>query len=84
MYSSLGRIILLSSLCSIILAAQPEVLPMTKIESRPKIGTTWEYNFYVDCIGHESNEDISKILSELKDDTLFLKVIGSYPIAELN
>ena len=57
---------------------------LTKIESRPKIGTTWEYNFYVDCIGHESNEDISKILSELKDDTLFLKVIGSYPIAELN
>ena len=57
---------------------------LTKIESRPKIGTTWEYNFYVDCVGHESNEDISKILSELKDDTLFLKVIGSYPIAELN
>jgi prephenate dehydratase len=57
---------------------------LTKIESRPKIGTTWEYNFYVDCIGHESNEDISKILLALKEDTLFLKVIGSYPIAELN
>ncbi len=28
-YSSLGRIILLSALCSIIFAAQPEVLPMT-------------------------------------------------------
>ena len=56
---------------------------LTKIESRPKIGTSWEYNFYVDFIGHESNENIKQILTELKEDTSFLKIIGSYPIAEL-
>ena len=56
---------------------------LTKIESRPKIGTAWEYNFYVDFIGHESNESIKQILTELKEDTSFLKIIGSYPIADL-
>ena len=56
---------------------------LTKIESRPKIGTTWEYNFYVDFIGHESNENVKQILTELKENTSFLKIIGSYPIAEL-
>ena len=57
---------------------------LTKIESRPKIGKTWEYNFYVDFIGHELNEDITKVLSEIKNCTSFLRVIGSYPIAMLS
>ena len=57
---------------------------LTKIESRPKIGKTWEYNFYVDFIGHELNEDITKVLSEIKNCTSFLRVIGSYPIATLS
>jgi len=57
---------------------------LTKIESRPKIGKTWEYNFYVDFIGHELNEDITKVLSKIKNCTSFLRVIGSYPIATLS
>ena len=57
---------------------------LTKIESRPKIGKTWEYNFYVDFIGHELNENITKVLSEIKNCTSFLRVIGSYPIAKLS
>ena len=59
---------------------------LTKIESRPKNdgsvivpGKKWEYNFYVDFIGHESNENITKVLSEIKNSTSFLKIIGSYP-----
>ena len=57
---------------------------LTKIESRPKIGKTWEYNFFVDFIGHESDNRISQILADIKNDTIFLKIIGSYPVAALN
>jgi len=57
---------------------------LTKIESRPKKGSTWEYNFYLDFVGHISDAKISHVLENLKKNTKFLKIIGSYPLAELN
>ena len=59
-------------------------ITLTKIESRPKKGTTWEYNFYLDFIGHIADQKVSSLLNELKKNTKFLKIIGSYPLAELN
>jgi len=38
----------------------------------------------VDFEGHEKNRKISEILEKIKDNTLFLKILGSYPAAELN
>jgi prephenate dehydratase len=57
---------------------------LTKIESRPTKTNTWEYNFYVDFEGHEKNPQISKMLDKIKQDTLFMKVLGSYPSAKLS
>ena len=57
---------------------------LTKIESRPKKGATWEYNFYLDFVGHISDPKISSMLDNLKKKTKFLKIIGSYPLAELS
>ena len=57
---------------------------LTKIESRPKKGTTWEYNSYLDFIGHIADKKVSSLLNKLKKNTKFLKIIGSYPLAELN
>ena len=57
---------------------------LTKIESRPTNTSTWEYNFYVDFEGHEKNPQISKMLDKIKQDTLFMKVLGSYPSAKLS
>jgi len=57
---------------------------LTKIESRPKKGATWEYNFYLDFVGHMADPEISSMLEGLKKNTKFLKIIGSYPLAELN
>ena len=57
---------------------------LTKIESRPKKGTAWEYNFYLDFVGHISDPKINSVIDELKKNTKFLKIIGSYPLAELN
>jgi prephenate dehydratase len=56
---------------------------LTKIESRPTKNTPWEYNFYVDFDGYEKNPKISKVLKKIKKETLLLKVLGSYPSAEL-
>ena len=57
---------------------------LTKIESRPKKGTTWEYNFYLDFVGHVTDPKIGSMLDSLKKNTKFLKIIGSYPLAELS
>ena len=57
---------------------------LTKIESRPNKTSVWEYNFYVDFEGHSENPKISEMLQNIKNDTLFMKVLGSYPAAKLS
>ena len=55
---------------------------MTMIESRPTKQNPWEYVFFVDVQGHSSEAPIVNALQELAGQTLFLKVLGSYPEAE--
>ncbi|MDH3677292.1 MAG: prephenate dehydratase [Nitrosopumilus sp.] len=57
---------------------------LTKIESRPTKSTNWEYNFYVDFEGHAKNPQISQMLEKIKNETLLMKILGSYPSAKLN
>ena len=57
---------------------------LTKIESRPNKNTNWEYNFFVDFLGHSSNPKIKSVLDSIEKNTIFLKIIGSYPIANLD
>ena len=55
---------------------------LTKIESRPTKESAWEYNFYVDFEGHEDNSEISSMLDSIKQETIFMKILGSYPSAK--
>jgi len=57
---------------------------LTKIESRPTKTNTWEYNFYVDFEGHAMDPRITKMLEKINHETLFMKILGSYPSAKLN
>ena len=57
---------------------------LTKIESRPNKSTAWEYNFYVDFEGHQDNPSIKNMLQKLRENTTFLKILGSYPITKLD
>jgi len=57
---------------------------LTKIESRPTKENTWEYNFYVDFEGHQNDGKISEMLKKIKQETLFMKILGSYPSAKLS
>jgi chorismate mutase/prephenate dehydratase len=54
---------------------------MTRFESRPARLGSWEYYFYVDVEGHESDPTIAKALAELKDNAAFFKLLGAYPTA---
>ena len=60
-----------------------EGLNLTKLESRPKPGTPWEYVFYIDVEGHVSEPRVQAALAGLAARTLFLKVLGCYPSREL-
>ena len=52
---------------------------MTKIESRPSKRRAWEYYFFVDLEGHYHDIKLQKALRELKRNTNYLKILGSYP-----
>jgi chorismate mutase/prephenate dehydratase len=54
---------------------------MTRFESRPARMGTWEYYFYVDVEGHVHDEKVAKALEELKQNSAFFKVLGSYPLS---
>jgi chorismate mutase/prephenate dehydratase len=54
---------------------------MTKLESRPARSGLWEYIFFVDIEGHQSDTAVAAALAELKQVAAFVKVLGSYPVA---
>jgi chorismate mutase/prephenate dehydratase len=55
---------------------------LTKIESRPTRQKPWEYNFYLDCEGYKSEEELYEALNTLEKNSIFVKLLGSYPSAE--
>ena len=57
---------------------------LTKIESRPDKNTPWQYNFYVDFVGHQDDSLIKDVLQKLRNHSTFLKILGSYPTAKLD
>lgn len=56
---------------------------LTKIESRPSKGKAWEYVFFIDCEGHAKDENVKAALAGLAEICHFVKVLGSYPRAEV-
>jgi prephenate dehydratase len=58
-------------------------LNLTKIESRPRRNRPWHYLFYVDFEGHEDDEPVQEALLGILKRSSFLKVLGSYPAADV-
>jgi len=54
---------------------------LTKIESRPTKQKPWEYNFYLDFEGHRFEKRCAEALDGLREKSVFLKILGSYPKA---
>jgi prephenate dehydratase len=51
---------------------------LTKIESRPKKQTPWEYYFYLDFEGHAKDELIKEAMESIRQKASFVKILGSY------
>jgi chorismate mutase/prephenate dehydratase len=43
----------------------------------------WDYVFFIDVEGHRSDDTLAKAIGEMKGQAAMLKVLGSYPYAEL-
>ena len=57
-------------------------LNLTKLESRPILGSPWEYKFYIDY-QNESNEVDTQLEEELRKVTKEFKIIGKYGSIDL-
>jgi chorismate mutase/prephenate dehydratase len=54
-------------------------LNLTKLESRPKPRSPFEYVFYLDFEGHRDAPEVVAALEELGEHTTLLEILGSYP-----
>ena len=53
-------------------------LNMTKIESRPVEGKSWEYRFFVDFEGNLADAAVKNAIRGLREEALNLKILGNY------
>lgn len=53
-------------------------LNMIRIESRPIIGSPWEYFFYIDFEGDINNKRVKEAISHIENNSSYFKLLGSY------
>ncbi len=56
---------------------------LTKLESRPVAGNNWEEMFYVDLQGNLQDERVRLALEEVGKQSKFIRVLGCYPIPDV-
>lgn len=56
---------------------------LTRIESRPSQQKAWEYVFFIDFLGHIEDTPVRETLEEVGDYARNVKILGSFPRAEL-
>lgn len=56
-------------------------ISMTMIQSRPSKRKTWEYLFFIDYLGHITDDVSQQLLDALHKHCHYVKVLGSYPRA---
>lgn len=54
-------------------------ISMNKIESRPSPDRLWDYVFFIDIDGHQSDQHVAQALEGLQQQAALFKILGSYP-----
>lgn len=60
-----------------------EGVGLTRIDTRPSRTQTWAYVFFMEFEGHQEDEVVQRILADLEEQSVMMKVLGSYPKAVL-
>ncbi len=71
------------ALYNLLLPFQKRGINLTRIESRPSQQKAWEYVFFIDFLGHIEDTVVKETLEEAGDQTRNLKILGSFPRADL-
>ncbi|MGF1764565.1 chorismate mutase [Aliivibrio kagoshimensis] len=68
------------SLVESLLVLQKHNININKLESRPILGNPWEEMFYMDLKANIKSDEMKLVIDELTVITKYLKVLGCYPI----
>ena len=60
---------------------EKEGVNLTRIDTRPSKTQNWAYVFFIEFEGHSDQPIIQQVLARLKEQSLMLKALGSYPRA---
>jgi chorismate mutase / prephenate dehydratase len=52
---------------------------LNRLDARPSGRKVWDYVFFLDMEGHIQDEKVAQAIESLRKDSMFLKVLGSYP-----
>jgi len=52
---------------------------LNRLDARPSGRKVWDYVFFLDMEGHIEDEKVASAIERLRQDCMFLKVLGSYP-----
>ena len=55
---------------------------LCRIESRPSRRRPWEYLFFIDLLGHQSDATLAAALDLLRSRASTVEILGSFPLAE--
>jgi chorismate mutase/prephenate dehydratase len=55
---------------------------LNRLDARPSGRKVWDYVFFLDMEGHVEEENVATAIERLRNDCMFLKVLGSYPRCE--
>ncbi|MCX8082240.1 MAG: prephenate dehydratase [bacterium] len=72
------------ALHDILLHFKKNCINLTRIESRPSKKRAWDYIFFFDFIGHKDDINVKNALKKIEKESVFLKILGSYPIGGKN
>ena len=58
-----------------------EGLDMTRLESQPGPSAQGSYKFFIDCRGHQDQDEVRRCLQAMEEHSSKIKFLGSYPAA---